>query len=66
MAVTIIAIVVGVAVIAITAAGIEIYQKITRLNEAKKVLKSTLKNYIDNAQATGRCTVLKFEDLDKM
>jgi hypothetical protein len=57
---------VGIAVIAVTISGIEIYQKIHRLNEAKKVLKSTLKNYINNAQATGRCTVLKFEDLDKM
>ena len=62
----IVGIVAAIAVIAVAISGIEIYQKITRLNEAKKVLKSTLKNYIDNAQATGRCTVLKFEDLDKM
>ena len=66
MVVGIVGIAVGVAVIAVAISSIEIYQKIHRLNEAKKVLKSTLKNYIDNAQATGRCTVLKFEDLDKM
>ena len=66
MVVAIVGFLIAVTVIAAVISGIEIYQKIRRLNEAKKVLKSTLKSYLDNVRGSGRCTVIKFDDLDKM
>lgn len=56
----------GIVIVAAIIAGIFIYQKISRLVEAKKALKSVFKNYLEAAQASGQCKVIKFDDLEKM